>query len=119
MPPAWTSLADDSPDITGRRTDALAVLRVTVETARQQADLLCEQLARADNRADKAEAQAQALAADLERAMGDIRALQEATTRARAAALEAHDAAEELRRADAARRSLRLLARLRAAWRGK
>ena len=94
--------ADD--DRTTKQGDVIPVIRVlqaavaSLTAARDQAEV----------RADRAEARADALRAKLEAALSG-----------RGEALAAAQAADELRRVEAARRAASLLARLRAAWRGE
>ncbi len=131
VPEAWLSLTDDLPDIGGRRTDALATLRVSVENSRQQTELLRERLARADDRADKAEAKAAQLAeaklqaegrvseltADLDRAREDITVTRQAVEQARAATQAAEGKADAMGQEISRLRTGGRLARAWRAWR--
>jgi hypothetical protein len=126
VPVEWTSLTDASPDVMARRSDALAVLRVAVETLRgqlAQADkregahatavaALREQLEVANARADRAEA-------GRGEAAEQLAELRVALDQARAGAQAARDRADALTRESEARKGRGLRARLMAAWRGE
>jgi hypothetical protein len=105
--------ADD--DRTTKRGDITPAIRV-LETA---VSSLTEAREAADRRADAAEARADRAEAGREAADRRADALQARLEAVDAARQQAEQAAEERRQADAARRSLGRLARLRAAWRGE
>lgn len=123
VPVEFLIVGGDAPTVVqARRTDALAVLRVAVETLREQlaaGDVRAGKLTAdlADARADVHRAEARANAADADRdRLAAMLVQAEAKVKAAASALQAADAAAAAEvRARAARP---LLARLRQAWGG-
>ena len=125
--------SDVTSDVTPFHAKALAALEDAIAVLREQLEAERHQVQAANGRADKAEA-----AVAGERTRSDVlrsrldemiearaeadRAIAEERLRAdaaHAAAQAAQQAVEELRQAEAARRSTGVLTRLRAAWRGE
>ena len=131
VPPDWLRPErETSGDVSGDMSTVIRPLEAAISTLRVQLDRAEAGREAADRRADQAEAradQAEAradtlrarLEGELHRAKDDLALIRAAIDQSQAEARKAHTEAEELRRAEAARRARGVLARLRAAWRGE